>query len=272
MKWNRAIIEYFQYYRLAKTIFDIHSPYAARLVKAYLSPNFPLPKFISDTRSDLYRNKTAIAIEDHGAGSRIRNRKKTVSSIARGSMSRSRQLKGLHQLCIFHQPRTILELGSSFGLSAWAMQSAVPNAKVFTIEGDPTIAGYAQDLFDRYRDNYAPKLFHGRFSEVLPGLVESLPALDLIFIDGDHTLKATLENLNTIMPRLHNGSLVLIHDIHWSQEMNQAWLACQEHERVRMTIDFFDLGILIFKSQISEKQHFSVLPYWQKPWRIGLFV
>jgi len=48
-------------------------------------------------------------------------------------------------------------------------------------------------------------------------------------------------------------------DIHWSQEMNEAWEQIKLHPQVQVTIDLFQLGIVFFKKELS-KEHF-VLRY-----------
>jgi len=40
--------------------------------------------------------------------------------------------------------------------------------------------------------------------------------------------------------------------------MEQAWQAIKEHPSVRCSIDLFFAGILFFRGEFKEKQHFSI--------------
>jgi hypothetical protein len=51
---------------------------------------------------------------------------------------------------------------------------------------------------------------------------------------------------------------VILDDIHWSEEMEQAWKHCKDHDLVTLSIDLFFIGILIFRKEIKEKQHFRI--------------
>ncbi|MCB0667877.1 MAG: class I SAM-dependent methyltransferase [Saprospiraceae bacterium] len=271
MEILQSILRFWQYYRKALTIYDVHSPYASAMINSFFDRSDQLPVYVRKLRQKLYRDHALFEIADHGAGSRIRMQKRTISQTARTSLSRPAQLIRLYQLCRFSNPKSILELGTSFGLSGIALQAAAPQAKVYTIEGDPTIADLASTHFQEAGLQRTPETIQGTFAKRLPELLARIGEVDFVFIDGDHTHSATLSNLMMILPSLHNDSLVVIHDIYWSRDMMAAWEDCKSLEAVRMSLDFFDMGVLIFRKEISVKQHFSVIPYWLKPWRIGLF-
>jgi hypothetical protein len=95
--------------------------------------------------------------------------------------------------------------------------------------------------------------------------------IDFVFIDGDHTLKGTTEYVDTLLPHLHNDSIIAIHDIYWSKEMMSAWQACIQLKEVSLSIDFFDIGLLLFRKEVLQKLNLTVIPYWLKPWKLGLF-
>lgn len=271
MEILQSVLRFWQYYRKALTIYNVHSPYASALINSFFDRSDQLPVYVSKLRQRLHMNHTLLQVADHGAGSRIRTKKRTISQTARTSLSSPAQLIRLYQLCRFCNPESILELGTSFGLSGIALQSAAPQANVYTIEGDPTIAKLASAHFQEAGFKRMPKAIQGTFARKLPELLARIGKVDFVFIDGDHTHSATLHNLRTILPSLHNDSIVVIHDIYWSKDMMAAWEDCKSLEAVRMSLDFFDMGVLIFRKEISIKQHLSVIPYWLKPWRIGLF-
>ncbi|MCB0686519.1 MAG: class I SAM-dependent methyltransferase [Saprospiraceae bacterium] len=262
---------YFHFYRNAKTIYDIHSPLAADIIKWYYSKNPDLSPFLSEYRRELLQNRSAVSTLDLGAGSKSKNKNPTVSDIATRSLSSPTQMIGMHRICMEQKPEYILELGTSFGLMSLSLQAAAPEAILYTIEGNPTVAEIARSLIERSPLKNKPILIVGSFDQKLPTLLELVPRLNFVFIDGDHTYEGTMKYLTMIIPKLDPHAMVLIHDIHWSSEMEKAWQECRNLSSVQMSLEFFELGILLFRREILQKQHFSILPYWQKPWRVGLF-
>jgi predicted O-methyltransferase YrrM len=85
-----------------------------------------------------------------------------------------------------------------------------------------------------------------------------LPQVDLAFIDGNHRLSPTLKYFETILPKTHADSIIIFDDIHWSEEMEQAWEKIRTDECVRLSIDLFFMGIVFFRKEFREKQHFTI--------------
>src|SRR5262249_21295392 len=125
-------------------------------------------------------------------------------------------------------------------------------------EGSKEILSVACKNFERLALNNIHAL-PGNFDTVLPGLVARMTSpIDLAFIDGNHRLQPTVQYFDTIVNKANNFSLVILDDIHWSREMEQAWEYCKGHSAVTLSIDLFFIGILIFRREILEKQHFTI--------------
>jgi hypothetical protein len=52
--------------------------------------------------------------------------------------------------------------------------------------------------------------------------------------------------------------IFIFYDIHWSQEMEEAWSEIQEQPSVTLTIDLFFIGLVFFSPDFKEKQHFTI--------------
>ena len=62
------------------------------------------------------------------------------------------------------------------------------------------------------------------------------------------------------MNHIHEGTVFIFDDIHWSKEMEEAWNEIKQDSRVTISIDLFKIGIVFFrKGQV--KQDF-VLRFW----------
>jgi len=64
--------------------------------------------------------------------------------------------------------------------------------------------------------------------------------------------------MNFNLPHIHNDTILIFDDIHWSKEMETAWRNIVQHEAVACDIDLFYIGIISFRKEFQEKQRFSV--------------
>ena len=74
---------------------------------------------------------------DYGTG---KSRSRTVADIARKSVKSKKYAQLLFRLVNFNHSRTILELGTSLGISTMYLASADFDSKVITMESDPICA------------------------------------------------------------------------------------------------------------------------------------
>lgn len=272
MNFLWSVGQYVRYYTEAQTIHNVHSPLAASLIKKYYEKG-RIPLYLDEIRRELHNNHGIIEMGDYGAGSkRSFSRKTRISDLAKLSLSQPQHIRRLSNLCQFSKPASILELGTSFGLSALHLQAACPGAQIITVEGNPDIAEIASDIIQSIQGlSRRPELINARFREALPEVFERMRKIDFVFIDGDHTLKGTMDYVDTLLPYLHNDSIIAIHDIYWSREMISAWQECIRLKEVSLSIDFFDVGLLLFREEVLQKLNLTIIPYWLKPWKIELF-
>jgi protein-L-isoaspartate O-methyltransferase len=92
---------------------------------------------------------------------------------------------------LYSLPATVLELGSSLGISTSYMAAALPpQAKLHTVEGAAPVAALAQAHIQQLGYSQQVQLTEGLFDEVLPALLPTLNAVDLAYIDGNHRYAA----------------------------------------------------------------------------------
>lgn len=162
----------------------------------------------------------------------------------------------LYRLVNHYKPQNILELGTSVGMSTLYMAKANPAGTLYTIEGDEAILGIAQKRFDILGlKNITPCC--GTFETELPRLMKDIERIDFVFIDGDHNGSKLLQYFDVILPKLHPESVVVVDDIRWSDDMEQAWSELVANDAVSVSIDLFRCGILLFRDGIA-KQHFKL--------------
>jgi predicted O-methyltransferase YrrM len=154
------------------------------------------------------------------------------------------------------KPETILELGTSLGISTLYLESAAPEAKLITLEGCASTAELAADHF-RQSGLKNISIYTGEFSTVLPGYLAKQHKIDFAFFDGNHTYIATTGYFRQCLPFAGENTVFVFHDIHWSQGMLKAWKEICRDDSVRVTIDLFDIGLVFFNKGLS-KQDFII--------------
>ena len=267
----KRIASYIKYYRDAWTIFNVHSPLAYRFITEVLdtSKEYYHYEDIEHLRKRLLQLNKKIPIHDYGAGSRQNNdAQQSIASIAKRALSSPKEGRKIHNLCLHLQAKTVLELGTSFGISTSYMATAIPSGKVYTIEGNPSTAYIAEQNFNLLGlKNIVQKT--GKFQDILPTLLKEIQSVDLAYIDGHHTYQATMDNFNLIRPYLNEKSVVLFDDVRWSEGMINAWKELSMLPGF-LAIETLNRGYLIRDPQIIHNQKLTYIDYKWKPWKIGL--
>lgn len=257
----RQISSYLGHLVKARDRHSVHSPFVYELIANVLRPSESREEYtaIELLREDLLRSDQTIRVNDLGAGSKVFDLPvRMVSDIARTALKAPKQAQMLFRLARYFNAGTVLELGTSFGISTLYLARGASEGTVHTIEGCPQTHRIAQHHFEQLKQrNIDPVL--GSFRKRLPELLERLESLDLVFLDGHHAKEPTLEYFDLCLRRAHNDTVLVLDDIHWSRGMEEAWSAIRSHPRVTVTIDLYNMGLVFLRSE-QAKEHF-VLRY-----------
>ena len=238
----------------------IHSPFVFNFILDVLNnrqKEFP-PGEIAKLYEGLKNNNEQLEIEDLGAGSRIqKTKKRTIAQLAKTAVKPNKYSHLLFRLVKKYDPKTLVELGTSLGITTLYLAAAAPNSQVITIEGSEAIREVAQKNFLQFNQKNIRSL-QGNFDDVLPSILEQLQTIDLAYIDGNHRYEPTIDYFHQFLKKKNNNSILIFDDIHWSKEMEKAWAEIQNHPAVQCTIDVFFLGFVFFRDEFKEKQHFTI--------------
>lgn len=236
----------------------MHSPFVFDLLTKCLYKKTHLKGLdrLNAYRKKLLKNGKIIAVTDFGAGSKIfKSNQRKVSDIARYAGVSKKRSRLLLRLSNYFEFNNSLEIGTSLGISTSAISLGNPNSNIITLEGCPETAKIAQNMFDDFGlRNITMKV--GDFKHSYPKALEN-QTIDFIYFDGNHSRKATLDYFETCLPYLHNDSVLLFDDIHWSKEMESAWKEIKEHPQVQVTIDTYQWGFVFLRKQ-QHKEHFTI--------------
>jgi predicted O-methyltransferase YrrM len=262
-------IKYFRYYITASNGkgHGIHSPFIFQFVTHVLNDDRYFQSYgeIKDLRKKLLLDKTILQVEDFGAGSghlknntaSLHSDRRSIASIAENAAKPEKFGRLLFRMINYYQPETILELGTSLGISTGYLAAANPAARVVTMEGASQIARVARQNFKTLELKNI-ELAEGNFDETLPSVIAKLSQIDFAFIDGNHRKEPTERYFNQLLNCSSGATILVFDDIHWSKEMELAWETIKNDARVTCTIDLFFIGVVFFNTSFKEKQNIAI--------------
>ncbi len=255
----QTIISYLKFLWNSKNEHGIHSPFVFDLVTKCFYDNTIYPEYsvLKNYRKILLENKNFIEVTDFGAGSRVfKSNKRQISKIAKTAGISVKRAELLFRIVRYFQPESILEIGTSLGLATSALSLGNPNSKIISLEGCAQTQLQCQLQLQKFNIKNV-NLINTEFSSYLKSFDFRLSTFDFIYIDGNHSLKATINYFELLLPTITNDSVWIFDDIHWSQEMENAWEIIKNHPKVKVTIDTFQWGIVFFRTE-QEKEHFVI--------------
>lgn len=258
----QSVYKYLKYYISASNGkgHGIHSPFIFEFITTVLNDQYAYPEYekVEGLRNQLLKNDTMINVLDLGAGSLKNNNKtRSISSIAKSAAKNKKLGQLLFRMAKYYKPSTIVELGTSLGITTSYLSLSNPDTRIHTIEGSPEIANQAEANFNELGLSNI-ELLEGNFDLVLNPLLSSLNAVGFAFIDGNHRKEPTTRYFNDLLTKIQNDSIMVFDDIHWSVEMEGAWEIIKKHPSVRCSIDLFFIGIIFFRAEFKEKQEFVI--------------
>ena len=258
----QLLLKYFQYYFTALNGkgHGMHSPFVFDFIVKVLNDKtvYPEYKTVEALRNQLLNDHTILEVEDFGAGSMMdKKSKRSISSIAKNAAKPKRFGQLLFRMIRFYQPKTALELGTSLGITTSYFSLAKPDTRLITMEGSKEIAGISRQNF-RTLELKNVELIEGNSEDTLLSVVHGLSSVDFAFIDGNHRQEPTESYFKELLAKTNNNSILVFDDIHWSNEMEAAWETIKNDTAVTCSIDLFFIGIVFFRKEFKEKQHFVI--------------
>ena len=267
---QHLIKSYLKFLFHSKNEHGVHSPFVFDLVTKCFYDNTKYAEYetLKSYRKSLLENKNTIEVTDFGAGSRVfKSNTRAISKIAQTAGITPKNAELLFRIVRYFQPKSVLEIGTSLGLATSALSLGNKNSDIITLEGCPNTIATAKKMFQvssfKFPNNnveFVNTEFNLYFENFKPETLNLKPQIfDLVYFDGNHSKKATLDYFEALLPTISNDSVWIFDDIHWSAEMEEAWEIIKNHPKVSVTIDTFQWGIVFFRAE-QEKEHFIINP------------
>ncbi|RPD91708.1 class I SAM-dependent methyltransferase [Aureibaculum marinum] len=261
------IASYFKFLVKSTNQHGVHSPFVYNLITKcfYDKKQKKWYSKLINYRQLLLQSDKIIEVTDFGAGSKtLKSQQRKVATIAKNAGISIKRAKLLGRMVSYLHADTILEIGTSLGISSAAMSFGNPKSKIATLEGCPKTADIAKTSFKHFNLSTIEVII-GNFTNTLPATLKQLSdnttdskdSLDLVYFDGNHQKEATLDYFEQCLPFIHNDSVFIFDDIYWSKGMQEAWTHIKKHPKVTVSIDTFYWGIVFFRKE-QEKEDFVI--------------
>ncbi len=260
------IKSYIQFLWNSKNEHAVHSPFVFHLVtQCFYDHKFKQDYLsLNHYRSSLLKNSNTIEVTDFGSGSKVfKSNKREVSKIAKTAGISKKRAKLLYRMVHYfrvdpskNENQFILEIGTSLGLATVALALGNPNAKITTLEGCSETANQCRQQLQKLNINTVD-LVVTEFDDYFKNCNLESTRYNMIYFDGNHSKKATLNYFELVLPTITNDTVWIFDDIHWSAEMEEAWTFIKKHPKVTVTIDTFQWGIVFFRKE-QAKEHFVI--------------
>ncbi|WP_411895331.1 O-methyltransferase [Winogradskyella sp. A2] len=249
------VLAYLKFLKASKNQHGVHSPFVYNFVTKCIYDKGKHEEYqaIKTYRKSLLKNNESISITDFGSGSKVfKSNIRKVSNIAANSGTPFKKAKLLFRIANYFKPRTILELGTSLGIATQAMAINNEVKKIISVEGCPNTFNFAQGSLANYKN---VELINDQFKTYISRIKAS--DFDLIYFDGHHDKKATIDYFEALLPKANNNSIFIFDDIYWSSGMTEAWEFIKQHNLVKVTVDTFHFGFVFFRKE-QVKEHFKI--------------
>jgi predicted O-methyltransferase YrrM len=146
------------------------------------------------------------------------------------------------------RPRSCLELGTAFGISA-AFQAAALElngaGRLTTLDAARGWGAIASEGFNGLGLERRVAFRAGQIAETLAAAAEEGAPIDFVFVDAEHQAEPTLTYFDLLLPHLSERAVVVLDDIGFPAQMRRAWKAIKQHERVSVAVGMGRVGIAV---------------------------
>ena len=241
----------------------IHSPYLFELVRFILRDENAYYCFadIERRREMLLACEDTLEVVDFGSqgspeGKHVQRR---VCDIAKMHLESKQVGQALFRLINWigereKRPLEILELGTSLGITTAYLAAADSRNRVMTMEGSGEVLHVAQGVW-RALQMENIEWTEGNIDDTLNKRARK--TIDVAYVDANHTYEATMRYVDFLLPRLPEKGVLILDDIHYSEQMEHAWEALKCDARVTTSMDLYHVGLL-FVDPHYLKRHYKI--------------
>lgn len=251
---------YFKYYFSASTKYQVHSPF----VFEFLSDIFEDDRFyhffgvIEHYRRNLLGTSDKLLIEGE---------EKSINQLVKKGAIQSKIGEILFKTVHKYKPTTLVEIGDSLGISALYQATPNPHVPLLSLVPNSVIGNTTENYFKRLGTRNV-ELLAGDIAKNIVNAIQQLKSIDHLFFNGFWGKTTTLSYFEACLAAMPANATFVFKSPYASKETQAFWETIKKHEKVRLSVDIYDLGFLFFRSEQKEVTHYQIIESWKKPWAI----
>ena len=167
-----------------------------------------------------------------------------------------RENEALYDIVMAARPEVAFEVGTRRGGGSTRFIASAMRANgrgmLYTAECDRACYDEAVALFDGPLSGLRPHvtLHHGKSHDIFPRVLEAVPRIDLLFLDGEENSAQTMREIAMFSPKLLPGAYLVCHDwnIHKMAELRPMVEGSREWEPILVVSDT-QTGFAIYRKK-----------------------
>jgi len=209
---------------------------------------------IEEVRQKLLINPTEVTVNDLGAKSpHFEKINRPIARIAATSLSPATLCRLYNRIIHYMDAKHVVELGTSLGITTLYLAQK-NDAHITTFEGNPSMIDVALTNFE-YFDKKNIELVEGNLDVKLSDYLLKASKISFALMDANHRYEPTIRYFNLLIRKMDDQGIIVMDDIHYSEEMNLAWKELSHHQLVYGSVDLFRCGILFLDPALN-RQHY----------------
>ena len=160
----------------------------------------------------------------------------------------------LFRLANYFQPKNILQIGATMGLSTLYLTSYASGLNCISLENTPEYIPVSRWTYNKGAKNLID-VREGDYNESLPQALEDIKQPDFIFFDLRDEQTANLWLFNKCMEYIDDDTLMVFEGIRSNRRIREYWKQICLHPQTTIAIDLFSMGILFFNKKLHKHKY-----------------
>lgn len=249
-RWKERI--HFQFRTNHRKGFGIHSPYLYRFITVVLQNKYPYYCFKDiENRADAATTSSFCPETTLWKYPGENTPGETDARQTQKNNAACRQI--LFRIIQDARFENLLEIGASTGLETLYMQFANPKARCVTATDSPALTAILQR---RFYANAVENIYIQTLDKEnnLENITNSFKRIDFVLFNRVNT-EQLWEGFHLCQSKRKNNAIFAVLDIHKNADKARVWKNIQKNEDVRVTIDLYHMGIILFHPELQKKAY-----------------
>jgi hypothetical protein len=250
----QTVREYINYWLKGRNRHGVHSPFIYHFNDHCL--RITVPEKVTKNYHDYIKNLKKIGLVKQSFFSKTK-RIRRIDGSRNGSRDwvPFKYLKLMYRITYCYIPKRAVCFGDTSGLFTYMLKQANKHTTIDHIALDhskqPNLATvFPQELQKGLR-------FHQKKSEGFFASPQQDVLVDLIFIDGRHSIETIDLIMDSLKPYLHDETIFLIYGIRACSSIREKWEEWIRSKAFNVTIDLFQMGVMVPRKH-QAKEHFTI--------------